>query len=136
LLAYHNWSEALSVDSLGLGQGHGSEGAPVVGALHDDHVLLLGRVTSELDGSLDSLGTTVPKEERIQRLVGHDGQELLDQVEVGLVEADVDLAMDESADLLLRGSGNLGVAVAQVGNCSMLRMISAGGQVGRRRAQC
>lgn len=75
-------------------------------------------------------------EERVERLVRHDGEELLDQLQVRLVVAEVDLqvgayiisgrsaseenpsethlAVDEGADLLLRGLGDAWVAVAEV----------------------
>jgi hypothetical protein len=58
--AYHEGSETFSVDSLGLCHGHGTESSTVVRSLHDNDVLLVGRVTSKLDGSFNSFGSRVP----------------------------------------------------------------------------
>ena len=46
----------------------------------------------------------------------HDRDKLLDQSEVGLVEANVDLTVNEGGALLLRRLGDDGVAVAEVGD--------------------
>jgi hypothetical protein len=55
-----------------------------------DDVLLLGGVTRELDGGLDSLGTAVGEEEGVESL-GHDRLQLLNQLEHRLVVHDVEL---------------------------------------------
>lgn len=44
----------------------------------------------------------------------HDGDELLDEAQVRLVESDVDLSVDEGRALVLGGLGDLGVAVGEV----------------------
>ncbi len=58
--AHHKRGVTSSVDRLGLGESHGAESPAVVAPLDNDDVLLAGGVTSELDGSLDGLGTRVP----------------------------------------------------------------------------
>jgi len=88
----------------------------VVRALHDDDVLFLGGVASELHGGLDSFRARVPEEEGVQAFVGHDGDQAVDELEVWLLKGNVDLAMDEFAHLVLRGLCDFWVAVAQVGD--------------------
>ena len=88
----------------------------MVRALHDNDVLLLGGVTSELHGSLDSFRARVPEEESIQAFMRHDGNELLNELEVRLLESDVDLAVDKLAHLVLCSLGDSRVTMAQVGD--------------------
>jgi hypothetical protein len=45
--------EALAVNSLALGDSHGTKRTPMVSALHGDNVLLPRDGPSHLDGSLD-----------------------------------------------------------------------------------
>jgi hypothetical protein len=63
----------------------------VVGALHDNDVLLLGGRTRELDGRLDRLGARVPEEERVERRVWQDGEQVLDELDLRRRESNVDL---------------------------------------------
>ena len=88
----------------------------MVGALHDNDVLLLGGVASELHRGFDSFGAGVPEEEGVQAWVWHDGHEAFDELEVGLLEGDVYLAVHEFAHLVLCGFGYCWVAVAEVGD--------------------
>lgn len=102
----HTWHQrrvTLSVDGLGARHGHGSEGAAVVGSLHDDDVLLLGGMAGEFDGCFDGLGARVPEEERVEGFVGHQRNHGVDEVELGLLKGDIDLAMDQFPGLGLRG---------------------------------
>jgi hypothetical protein len=55
-----------------------------------DDVLLLGGMAGQLDGGLDGLGTAVGEEEGVESL-GHDGLELLHELEHGLVVHNVEL---------------------------------------------
>lgn len=110
--AWHERSVVLAVDGLGAGHGHGAECAAVVGALHDDDILLLGCVAGELDGCFDGFGARVPEEERVEGFVWHEWEEGVDEVEIGLLEGDVDLAVDEFADLGLCGFCHAGMTVA------------------------
>lgn len=83
------------------------------------------------------------RDERVERLVRHDGEELLDELEVGLVVAEVDLcravsvmtsrtkaqtvahlSVDERSNLLLRRLGDLRVAVSEVGHADCDRAVS------------
>ena len=84
----------------------------MVGSLHGDDVLLLGGETGDLDGGLDGLGPRVPKEEAVEGRVGHDGQEALDELQVGRRECDGALEVDESLGLTLDGGGHGGVAAS------------------------
>jgi len=86
----------------------------VVGALHDNDVLLLGGVASKLHGSLDSFRAGVPEKESIQAFVRHNRNQLLHKLEVRLLESNVDLAVDKLAHLVLCGLGDGWVAMAQV----------------------
>ena len=63
----------------------------MVPALHRDNVGPPGNGARHLDCALDSLGSGVPEEERIERLVGHHREELLDETEVRLVESNTAL---------------------------------------------
>lgn len=60
LLTYHERSESFTVNSLGLGHGHGSESTTVVRSLNDDNVLLRSRMTSEFDSGFNCFSTRVP----------------------------------------------------------------------------
>ena len=73
-------------------------------------------MTGELHGSLDSFRARVPEEESVQAFVRHNGNQLLDELEVRLLECDIDLAVDELAHLFLCGLGDGRVAVAKVGD--------------------
>lgn len=112
--ARHQRRIVLAVDGLGARHGHGAKGAAVVRALHDDDVLLLGRVARQLDRRLDGFGARVPEEERVQRLVRHDRHQRPHEVEVRLLERNVDLRVHHLAHLRLRRFGDARVTVAQV----------------------
>ena len=53
--------------------------------LHGDYGLPTGVNSSHLQRSLSGFGTGVPKKERVQRWVWHDGEQFLDEAEVGLM---------------------------------------------------
>jgi len=59
-LTYHERSESFTVNSLGLGHGHGSESTTVVRSLNDDNVLFRSRMTSEFDSGFNCFSTRVP----------------------------------------------------------------------------
>ena len=50
----------------------------VVRSLEDDDVVLASVLSSDLDGSLDSLRSRVPEEERVQVRSGHAVEESVD----------------------------------------------------------
>lgn len=52
-------AEAGAVSDLAGGEAHGADGTAVVRPAEDDDVLLLGRVSGNLDGRLDRLRTAV-----------------------------------------------------------------------------
>lgn len=112
--ARHQGCVVLAVDGLGARHGHRAERAPVVAALHDDDVLLLGRVPRQLDRRLDGLGPGIPEEERVETRVRHQGEQVLDQFEVGPLECDVDLRVHHLGRLRLCRLRDRRVAVAQV----------------------
>ena len=114
--ARHQRGVPVAVDGLGAGHGHGAEGAAVVGSLHDDDVLFPGGMPGQLDGGFDGLGSRVPEEEGVERGVRHQWEQGFDELEVRFLEGDVDLAMDQLADLGLSGFGDGGMAVAEVGD--------------------
>lgn len=90
----------------------------MVSALEADDGLSAGSLTRELDCRLDGLGARVPEEEAVEGRVGHDGEETLDELEVGSGEHDGALHVDEVRDLLGRRGGDDGVAAARVSEAS------------------
>ena len=83
--------EALTVDPLALCHRHSAERPTVVRALHVNDVLVTNDHPGHLDRRLDGLGTRVPEKERVERAVGHQRQETLDERKVGHREADAAL---------------------------------------------
>lgn len=88
---HHERPSPLGVDRLALRDRHGAVGPPVVRALHADDVLPPRDLPRHLERALDRLGAAVPEEERVERGVGHDREEALDEAEVGLVQCDAAL---------------------------------------------
>lgn len=76
----------------------------MVCTLESDQVGPSRRLPRELHRSFNSLGSRVPEEERVERRVGHGGQESIDELKVRGVESDRALQVDEVVDL---SSGSL-----------------------------
>lgn len=108
--AHHQRAGALGVDGLRPCHGTGTHGSAVISALEDNQVLPASCLPGELDGSLNCLGTRVPEEELVKRGVGHNREELLDKLKIGLMESDGALKMNEVVDLLSSSLGDRGMA--------------------------
>ena len=76
----------------------------MISSLESNQVGPSSSLPGELHSSLNSLGTRVPEKERIERRVGHDGEESIDELEVWCVESERALEVDELRDL---SSGSL-----------------------------
>lgn len=106
-------SGSLGVDSLGAGHGARTECSPVVSALEGDERFATGGLSSEFHGCFDGFGAGVPEEEGVKRRVGHGREETVDELQVGSVEGDGALEVDEVGDL--RGSSLRDGRVAAAG---------------------
>ena len=62
--------------------------------LHSNDILAARRSPDELRSRLDCLGARVPKEERIERRIGHDWRERLDELEPLVMERNAALERD------------------------------------------
>ena len=114
---HHEGTGGLGVDSLRSGDGSGTVGPSVIGALEADDVLPSRRLSRNLNSRLDGLGTRVPEEERVEGFVRHDGEKTLNQLEIRRVEGDGALEVDEVV-ALLGGCGGHGGVAAGVSGCS------------------
>lgn len=70
---------------------------------------------AEKDNERRARAVDAPKEEGVERLVGHQRLQLLHELELRLVEPNVDLGVDDGSALVLSRLGHLGVAVACCG---------------------
>lgn len=56
----------------------------MVAALHHNDVIAASLGPGDLDSCLDRLAARVPEEERVERRVGHHGEERLDELHIRL----------------------------------------------------
>ena len=73
----------------------------MVRSLNTDDILSFSNMSCKLDSSFDRFSARVPEEERVERVMRHDGLQSLDQFEIRTVEAYIDLSMDKGLALLL-----------------------------------
>lgn len=59
--------------------------------LHGNDILSPSKLTRHLERGLDGLGPRVPEEERVERWVRHEREQLLDETKVWLVEGNAAL---------------------------------------------
>ena len=82
---------ALRIPCLALRNGYRSHGATVVRALHRDDVLLASDHPGHLNGALDRLRSRIPEKERVKGFMRHQRNELVNELQVGIVEGDAAL---------------------------------------------
>lgn len=70
----------------------------MVPTLHRNDVWPACDYAGHFDSAFDGLRAGVPEEERVEGFVGHDGDELFDELEIGLVECDTALRGPWSTD--------------------------------------
>ena len=88
----------------------------MIPTLHTDDVVLPRDDSRHLQCTFDSFTSRVPEEERIKRGMGHHREKFFDETQIGFVECNAALTVDEGHTLISSSLANFRVAMAKIGD--------------------